>query len=277
METNIILAGVGGQGILAISFVIDMTAINHGLSFKQAEVHGMSQRGGAVSSHLRVSDVLIHSDLIPKGQATLILAVEPLESLRYVEYLSPKGAVVTSIDLFVNIDNYGDLDALLGVIATIPEHIMLPADRLARQAGTAKAQNMVMLGAATAYLSLPQQGLETSIEAAFDRKGERVKQVNINALRVGMAAGQAYRALLAAGLDYKAACALVGRLDGGKLDKDAVEPWKDVLTGANGQAVIELCAGKLSGKVIATAERAEQINKLTNPDADTLKGTVFAK
>ena len=106
MQTNIILAGVGGQGILTIAAVIDLAALKCGLTIRQAEVHGMSQRGGAVQSHLRISDHEIFSDLIAEGSADLILSVEPLEALRYLPFLSPEGRVVTATEPFINLESY---------------------------------------------------------------------------------------------------------------------------------------------------------------------------
>ena len=195
METNIILAGVGGQGILSISYVIDMAALKQGLEFKQAEVHGMSQRGGAVQSHLRIADHLLHSDLVPRGRGTLILSVEPLESLRYLDYLATDGMVVSNVTPYVNIGDYPDIEELLATIGRLPRHIMIEAESLARQAGTARAQNMVLLGAASPYLGIREELLEESIEETFARKGEKVQKMNIDAFRAGKAAGQAYLAI----------------------------------------------------------------------------------
>ncbi len=249
METNIILAGVGGQGIVSISFVIDMAALKKGLHFKQAEVHGMSQRGGAVSSHLRVSDQPIHSDLVPRGKGTLVLAVEPLESLRYVEYLSPEGALVTGTDPYINIPNYVEVEEMLDAIAAVPSHTLIPAERLARQAGTAKAQNMVMLGAASPYLDLPEELLEDGIRQAFARKGDKVQNINVAAFRAGKAAGRAYRTLLEAGIASREARLLVGRLVDGVLEDEAVEPWKAVLTGPLAPSIDELLGSKTLGHI----------------------------
>lgn len=191
METNIILAGVGGQGILSISYVIDMAAARSGLQFKQAEVHGMSQRGGAVYSHLRIADHDIHSDLVPKGRADLVLSIEPLESLRYVEYLSPTGAVVTATEPFANIADYPDVQAILDEVARLPKAVLVPAEKLARKAGSARAANMVLLGAASPYLGLSPEMLEQCILATFERKGDKVQKTNIAGFRAGreLAAG----------------------------------------------------------------------------------------
>lgn len=205
MQTNIVLAGVGGQGILSIAVVIDTAAIAQGWYFKQAEVHGMSQRGGEVQSHLRISDQPIHSDLVPKGKGDLILSVEPLESLRYIDFLGPKGAVVTGVDAFVNIPNYPDRDKVIDAIGALPAHTLVPADKLARQAGSARAQNIVLLGAALPYLGMGEDKIVGAIRHAFERKGEKVLQTNMDALRLGKEAGEAYRAHVKAGVAPRAA------------------------------------------------------------------------
>ena len=187
MNKNIIISGVGGQGILTVASIIDLAAMNLGLNVKQAEVHGMSQRGGAVESHLRVSSGEIFSDLIPKGRADLILSVEPMESLRYLPFLSPEGVIVTATEPFVNIDNYPDREKLLKTIATTANHVFVDAGSLAKEAGSAKSYNVVMLGAATPYLEIATEELEKAIEMFFDRKGKEMVDLNIRAFRLGWA------------------------------------------------------------------------------------------
>ena len=132
MKKDIILAGVGGQGILSIAAVIDSAALSLNYEVKQAEVHGMSQRGGAVQSHLRISDKEIYSDLIPMGEADLIIAVEPMESLRYLPYLSNEGWVVTSRDCFRNISNYPNEADLFGQLDKLPRKIVAEAEFMAQ-------------------------------------------------------------------------------------------------------------------------------------------------
>ena len=105
MKKDIILCGVGGQGILSIATIIGEAATKAGVNLKQAEVHGMSQRGGDVQSNLRLSTEQIWSDLIPLGGCDLILSMEPMEALRYLPYLSKNGVVVTSNKPFVNVPN----------------------------------------------------------------------------------------------------------------------------------------------------------------------------
>jgi indolepyruvate ferredoxin oxidoreductase beta subunit len=188
MKTDIILAGVGGQGILSIAAVIGQAALNNHLHIKQAEVHGMSQRGGAVYSHLRLSDEAIASDLIPLGKADIILSVEPLESLRYLPYLAPSGWVVTNTHPFVNIDNYPDMAELTESLLALPKRVLLDADAIATDCGQVKASNMVMLGAAVPFLGIDLQHIEAAIRTNFERKGTAVADLNIKALNMGLEA-----------------------------------------------------------------------------------------
>lgn len=185
MKSDIILAGVGGQGILSIATVLGEAALADKLTIKQAETHGMSQRGGAVYSHLRISDKPISSDLIPSGSADLILSVEPMESLRYLPYLSKTGYLVTNTSPFVNIPNYPELDLILKEIRKLPRHIAIDADSIAREAGNSRASNMVMLGAASPFIDIEFAKIEDGIRAIFARKGEDIVNLNLDALRRG--------------------------------------------------------------------------------------------
>ena len=154
MKCDIVLAGVGGQGILSIATVLGFAALENNLNLKQAETHGMSQRGGAVQSYLRLSDQPIHSDLIPYGKADLILSVEPMESLRYLPYLSPEGYVVTNITPFRNILNYPDIEEIISKIRQLPRYVAIDAEAIAAEVGNLKTSNMVMLGAATPFIDV---------------------------------------------------------------------------------------------------------------------------
>lgn len=185
MKADIILAGVGGQGILSIATVLGEAALADGHTIKQAETHGMSQRGGAVYSHMRISDQPIFSDLIPGGSADLILSVEPMESLRYLPYLSEKGYLVTNITPFENIPNYPELDKVITEIRKHPRHIAIDADAIAREVGSTRASNMVMLGAASPFIDIEFSKIEDGIRTIFERKGEAVVNLNLEALRRG--------------------------------------------------------------------------------------------
>ncbi|MDX9940998.1 MAG: indolepyruvate oxidoreductase subunit beta [Bacteroidales bacterium] len=185
MKIDIILAGVGGQGILSIAATIGYAAVEAGLHLKQAEVHGMSQRGGDVQSHMRLSDQEIASDLIPKGQADLIISVEPMESLRYLPYLKKDGWLITNTKPFINISNYPDEEKLMAEIKALPNHIALDADSVASELGSVKAANMVVLGAASPFINIDFEKLENAIRTLFGRKGEELVTLNLNALNTG--------------------------------------------------------------------------------------------
>ncbi len=185
MTTNIILAGVGGQGILTIAAILDTAALNNGLFFKQSEVHGMSQRGGAVQSHVRIAEGDIYSDLIPEGKADIILGVEPMEALRYLPYLKKDGWLVTDKTPFFNIDDYPDLEMLYKKIQSLPNHILFDAHAIAKKIGNTKASNLVMLGAISHLIPIKDRALIAAIKVLFARKGERIVNLNIEAFEAG--------------------------------------------------------------------------------------------
>jgi indolepyruvate ferredoxin oxidoreductase beta subunit len=185
MKSDIILAGVGRQGIVSIAATIAMAALDSNLNIKQSEVHGMSQRGGAVYSHLRISDNKISSDLIPSGKADIIISVEPMESLRYLPWLKEDGWLVTNSTPFINIPDYPDLKLLHSEIEKFPNHILINADEIARHVKSPRSSNIVMLGAATPFLGIEIQKFEKAIKTIFGRKGEKVVELNIQALYAG--------------------------------------------------------------------------------------------
>jgi indolepyruvate ferredoxin oxidoreductase beta subunit len=190
MKQDIVLAGVGGQGILTIAYIIDYAAQISGLRFKQAEVHGMSQRGGAVQSHVRLSAQNIFSDLIPKGGADIILSVEPLECLRYLDYLSPEGMIVISRNPYVNIPDYPDLDKVLDTIKQNKNHVIVDSKKLSRETGSPKSQNIVMLGAASSFMIVEEKNLLQSIKEFFKSKGEKIIDMNTKAFHLGKEAAE---------------------------------------------------------------------------------------
>lgn len=185
MKTDIVLAGVGGQGILSIAATIGMAALHSNLQLKQSEVHGMSQRGGAVQSHMRVSEKQIASDLIPMGAADIILSVEPMESLRYLPFLSKDGWLVTNATPFINIPNYPAIEEVLGEVKKIKNHILIDADKIAEEIGSRRSSNIVMLGAASPFFNIPFSSFEEGIRKIFGRKGDDIVEANLKALRAG--------------------------------------------------------------------------------------------
>ena len=192
MNKNIILSGVGGQGILSIAYVICRSALQRGLNIKQSEVHGMAQRGGAVVSHVRLSAEAIHSDIIPIGRADVTLSVEPLEALRYIQYLTPEGVLVASATPVKNIPDYPELKSVLEQIAEFSRHVLVDAKHVARLAGSARAENMVMLGAASEHVGFDPQEFEPHVKALFARKKQSVIDVNLKALALGRSAARLY-------------------------------------------------------------------------------------
>lgn len=185
MKTDIILAGVGGQGILSIAAILGAASLNENLYLKQAETHGMSQRGGEVVSHLRISDEPVYSDLIPLGSADLILAVEPLESLRYLPYLKKNGSLVTNATEFKNIGNYPDLEKTFHELSGKLKIVKIDADKIARETGNPKASNMVMLGAASPFIDIDEDIILKAIETVFASKGPDVVESNRQAFHAG--------------------------------------------------------------------------------------------
>lgn len=185
MKYDIICCGVGGQGVLSVAALIAYGAMKEGLSVRQSEVHGMSQRGGEVMSHLRLSDKPIVSDLIPHGEGEMIISMEPLEGLRYLRYLRPEGTLVTAAEPFINIPNYPDQEKLLQAVRSIPGALLVETQRLAKEAGFPKATNIVLVGAASRFLPLKEETLLESIKELFSRKGEKVVADNCRAFVLG--------------------------------------------------------------------------------------------
>ncbi|MBO7055333.1 MAG: indolepyruvate oxidoreductase subunit beta [Bacteroidales bacterium] len=186
MIKNIILAGVGGQGILTIASIIDLAAMHSGLNVKQAEVHGMSQRGGDVQSNLRISDEEIFSDLIPKGKADIILAMEPLEALRYVSYLQKDGIIITASAPFKNIPNYPDENEVLETIKKSGfKYIIIDSEEIAKNLSE-RVLNVVIAGAVAPIIGIDSNIMKESVKELFAAKGEEIVAMNVKAFETGV-------------------------------------------------------------------------------------------
>ena len=185
MKSDIVLAGVGGQGILTIATILGAAALAENLYLKQAEVHGMSQRGGDVQSNLRISSDPINSDLIPLGGAYLIVSLEPMEALRYLPFLSKKGWIVTNTEPFVNIDNYPEMEAVMNELGNCPNVVAFNMDELAKEVATARSSNLVLLGAASPFIDIEPSKIEDAIRTVFGPKGDKIVESNIGAFRAG--------------------------------------------------------------------------------------------
>ena len=188
MKTDIILCGVGGQGILSIATIIGEAAMNENLYIKQAEVHGMSQRGGDVQSNLRISSDPIASDLIPRGGADVIISMEPMEALRYLPWLKKEGWIITSATPFVNIPNYPDMEVIRKDLDSLPNVIAIDIEQMAKDNGIARSANVILLGAAQKAIGIEDTKLEDAVRRVFGRKGEAIVEANIKALALGRAA-----------------------------------------------------------------------------------------
>jgi indolepyruvate ferredoxin oxidoreductase, beta subunit len=185
MKYDVILAGVGGQGVLSVSSIIALAAVSEGLEVRQSEVHGMAQRGGAVLSHLRLSNKKIAGDLVPRGGADLIISMEPLESLRYLSWLKAGGVIVTSSEPFNNIPNYPVIEELISSIKRLPRSYLVDAGKLAKEAGLSKAANTVMVGLSSCFLPIKPQSLEKIIAGVFSKKGAQSAESNAKAFKLG--------------------------------------------------------------------------------------------
>ncbi len=185
MKSDIVLAGVGGQGILTIATILGAAALADDLHLKQAEVHGMSQRGGDVQSNLRLSSDPIHSDLIPLGGADLIVSLEPMEALRYLPFLNRNGWVVTNTQPFVNIDNYPEMETVMTELNNLPHVVAFDMDEAAKEVASARSSNLVLLGAASPFIDIAPEKIEDAIRKVFGKKGDKIVEANIAAFRAG--------------------------------------------------------------------------------------------
>lgn len=183
MKTDIVLAGVGGQGILSVATILGAAALKEGLYIKQSEVHGMSQRGGEVQSNLRISSEKIASDLIPTGGADLIVSLEPMEALRYLKYLKPDGWIITSTAPFINIDNYPEESVIIEQLGKAGKSVAFDMDELAKQLSAPRSGNMALLGAASPFIDISPDKIENAIKSIFSSKGEKIVEDNIKAFR----------------------------------------------------------------------------------------------
>jgi len=185
MKLDIVLAGVGGQGVVSLGVVIAATAQRRGLTVNLSEVHGMAQRGGSVMATLRIADGPIHGALIPAGSADFVVSTEPLEALRHLDLLSPAGTLVTASEPHVNLPNYPDPKELLERIRALPNAVVVDGMRLAREAGGVKAANLVLVGALSDFLPLDPEDIEDYIRERFAKKGADIVEMNLRAFRAG--------------------------------------------------------------------------------------------
>jgi indolepyruvate ferredoxin oxidoreductase, beta subunit len=248
MNYDLVICGVGGQGVLSIAWIIDHAAVEAGLHIKQPEVHGMAQRGGAVCAFVRIADAPIASDLVADGTASLVLSVEPMESLRYAKMLRPDGWIVTDVTPLKNVAAYPDTARLFEVLFSVPRLVAVDAGALARRAGAAKANNMAMLGAAASLLPLPTPLIEKHLRALFAAKGARIVAANVDAFRMGEAASRFAAALVAGGVPQAVVARVVPRLgfEPRAVAADVIAQWLGRLRAPG--------AAALAARIFATGE-----------------------
>ena len=186
---NVVIVGVGGQGILTSSLILAKAAIRSGLKVVSSEVHGMAQRGGSVEVHVRIGEYL--SPLIPPGCADIMLALEPVEALRYSKYLNEKSAVIVNtraikpVTVTIGKASYPDIESILEAIRGITGRVYpIDATKIAEDLGSPQSANIVILGAMAKVVKLPFD-FKSLEEAVKDVLPERVWDVNIKALWAG--------------------------------------------------------------------------------------------
>jgi indolepyruvate ferredoxin oxidoreductase beta subunit len=123
--------------------------------------------------------------LIPKGQADLIISVEPMEALRYLPWLSKEGWIITNDQPFINTLNYPEVDKIYTELKKLPNKVVINADNMAKELGSARSANMVILGAASPHIEIPFEEIENAVREVFARKGEDIVNVNLACLHAG--------------------------------------------------------------------------------------------
>ncbi|GAB6049735.1 indolepyruvate oxidoreductase subunit beta [Hydrogenophilus islandicus] len=191
---NILIVGVGGQGVLTASEILAQAALHLGLDVKKSEVAGMAQRGGVVTSHLRVGERVLSPQIDP-GNADLILAFEIAEALRWLPWSRPEATLVVNsgriVPPVVELGLYRyPSDAHEQLVASGRRVLILDAATEAQALGDIRLGNVLMLGAASPFLPFTPERLLQAIEARFARKGEAVVAKN----RAAFARGQAIAA-----------------------------------------------------------------------------------
>ena len=188
-ECDIVIVGVGGQGVILVSDVIGRAAVRAGKPVRGAETHGMAQRGGSVVNHTRIG--CRYSPMVAAGGADVLLALEPAEALRFAHFLSPDGvALVNTIPVLpVTVTTgrarYPSLEEILAPLREICRQVLpLDATALAKRAGTAQAMNVVMLGALSAYMPLQQDLLLAALDEVVPPK---YREANRKAFQMGKA------------------------------------------------------------------------------------------
>lgn len=188
-ECDIVIVGVGGQGVILISDILGRAAVRAGKPVRGAETHGMAQRGGSVVNYTRIG--CRFSPMVPSGGADVLLALEPAEALRFGHYLSRKGIALVNtlpvlpITVTTGKASYPPVDEILSPLREVCKEVRpMDATSLAKTAGTAQAMNVVMLGALSKYIPLPEKLL---LDTLCDVVPRKYLDVNKSAFALGKA------------------------------------------------------------------------------------------
>jgi len=186
---NFLLAGVGGQGTILVSDVLAEVALVVGFDVKKSEVHGMAQRGGSVNTHVRWNSKRVYSPLIGLGEADFMLVFERAEALRYAEFLKPGGVAIVNnhtiepITVTSGDAHYPTEDDLVAVYRKLTDHLYLvPGTTMAQELGNSRAANVVLLGALSRFLDVPQ---ETWLDVIMARVPQKYVELNRQAFLEG--------------------------------------------------------------------------------------------
>jgi indolepyruvate ferredoxin oxidoreductase beta subunit len=182
---GIVLSGVGGQGVLSLAQILLEALRRSGLQALQSEIHGMSQRGGSVHAQDCFSSLPLTSPIIEEGRADLLIALEPLEALRYVSMLAIHGHLVVSEEPQVNMEGYPPLDDVYAALKAVPGAPLVDTEDLARRLNHRQAGGMVLLGMASKFLPVAASVWREVISQRFESKGPRVTEKNLEAFEVG--------------------------------------------------------------------------------------------
>ena len=182
---GIVLSGVGGQGVLSLAQIVLEALRRSGFHALQSEIHGMSQRGGSVHAQVCFSEVPLTSPIIDEGCAELLIALEPLEALRYVAMLRMDGHLVVSEEPQVNMEGYPPLDDVYAALKAVRGAHLLDTEDLARRLNHRQAGGMALLGMASRHLPVPEATWHAVITERFEAKGARIIEKNLEAFEAG--------------------------------------------------------------------------------------------
>lgn len=185
-KVDLLITGVGGQGAILASDIIGKAAVISGLPIRAAETHGMAQRGGSVVNHIRLGTDL--GSMIPKKGADIMLALEPMEAVRYLDFLKDGGIIIVNTQPIVPVTvtsgfaSYPEIQEILDVLSEKYIVKAFNADKLAYEAGSRLAMNVTMVGAVSGYLPISKEDLIESVKALVPQK---TVEINIRAFEMG--------------------------------------------------------------------------------------------